>query len=68
MDQWYAPARFGLFYTWGMITGSEGSWKDHERPLRYDTVAAFEAEAKDPETIAANMVATAKRARRALCR
>jgi hypothetical protein len=62
VDQWYAPARFGLFYTWGMITGSKGSWKGYENPLRYDTVAAFEEAAKDPTVIAANMVATAKKA------
>ena len=62
VDQWYAPARFGLFYTWGMITGSEGSWEGHEKPLRYNSVEEFEAAAKDPDAIAANMVATAKKA------
>lgn len=62
VDQWYAPARFGLFYHWGMFTGSQGSGLGHENPLRYESVAAFEEAAKDPEAIAANMVATAKKA------
>jgi hypothetical protein len=62
VDQWYAPARFGLFYTWGMITGSKGSWAGYENPLAYNSVEEFEAAAKDPEAIAANMVATVKQA------
>ena len=62
VDQWYAPARFGLFYTWGMATGSTGSWAGQEHPLRYNTVEEFEAAAEDPDAIAANMVATAKKA------
>jgi alpha-L-fucosidase len=61
VDQWYAPARFGLFYTWGMLTGSKGSSRGSENPLRYDTVAAFEAAAQDPDAIAANMVSTVKK-------
>lgn len=61
VDQWYAPARFGLFYHWGMFTGSKGSWTGSETPLRYDTVAAFEEAAQDPEVIAANMVSTVKK-------
>ena len=59
---WYAPARFGLFYHWGMLTGSPGSSTHSENPLRYQTVAEFEAAARDPEAIAANMVATVKQA------
>ena len=62
VDAWYAPARFGLFYTWGMLTGSLGSSTHGEDPLRYNSVAEFEAAAKDPEAIAANMVATVKKA------
>jgi len=62
VDQWYAPARFGLFYTWGLATGSLGSWKDNEHPLAYNTVEEFEAAAGDPETVAANMVAAVKQA------
>jgi hypothetical protein len=61
VDQWYAPARFGLFYTWGLITGSGGSSRGDENPLKYNTVAAFEEAAKDPQAIAVNMVATAKK-------
>lgn len=62
VDRWYAPARFGLFYTWGMMTGSEGSSTGNEHPLRYETVEAFEAAANDPRLIAANMVAAVKKA------
>ena len=58
VDTWYAPARFGLFFTWGMITGSEG----YTGPLRYNTMAEFEAAAKDPDAIAANMVAVVMKA------
>jgi hypothetical protein len=62
VDTWYAPARFGLFYTWGMITGSKGLWAGYENPLPYNSVEEFEAAAKDPKAIAANMVATVKQA------
>lgn len=62
VDAWYAPARFGLFFHWGMFTGGQGSSTGKENPLRYNSVEDFEAAAKDPEELAANMVAVVKKA------
>lgn len=62
VDAWYAPARFGLLFHWGMFTGSPGSSTGKENPLQYNSVEEFEAAAKAPEAIAANMVAAVKKA------
>ena len=61
VGQWYAPARFGIFYHWGMFTGGGDSSNEEPHPFTYDTIADFEAAARDPEMIAGNLVATAKR-------
>jgi hypothetical protein len=57
VSQWYAPARFGLFCHWGLFTG--GGDANVNEPC-YNTIAEFEAAAKDPDVIASNLVATAK--------
>ncbi|MHB9133916.1 MAG: alpha-L-fucosidase [Armatimonadota bacterium] len=61
---WYAPARIGLFYHWGLFTGGGCSgppdWSPAwNQPFTYPTVEAFEAAAADPDAIARNMVDTA---------
>ncbi len=61
VNEWYAPARFGMFYHWGLFTGggsSEGNPKWHS-PLKYSTLADFEAAAA-PEEVARNLVALTK--------
>jgi alpha-L-fucosidase len=60
VSQWYAPARFGLFCHWGLFTGGGDSSTDEPQPFCYNTVAEFEAAARDPDLIASNLVATAK--------
>jgi len=61
--RWYAPARVGLFYHWGLFTGGGGSgpkdWPAWNQPFTYPTVEAFESAAADPDAIARNMVETA---------
>ncbi|MBR2426767.1 MAG: alpha-L-fucosidase [Lentisphaeria bacterium] len=63
VNQWFAPARLGIFFHWGFFTG--GGLTSHDKAmhksLRYRTVDEFEAAAPDPEVVAENMVATAKR-------
>src|ERR1700679_3948809 len=61
VSQWYAPARFGLFCHWGLFTGGGDSSTDEPHPFCYNTVAEFEAAAGDPDVMAGNLVATAKR-------
>lgn len=56
-SQWYAPARLGLFYHWGLYSGG-GSLED-DTPFVYPTVEAFERAMPDPWAVARNMVATA---------
>lgn len=60
VNEWYAPARFGLFVHWGLFTGGGDSSSNDPHPFAYNTPAEFEAAAKDPDLIASNMVATAK--------
>lgn len=63
VSKWYGPARFGLFYHWGLYTGGGSSESgEFNRPMRYDTVADFEAAAPAPQQLAANLVALAKSA------
>jgi len=59
---WYAPARLGLFYHWGLYTGggSTHANPEYRAPLTYADPAALEAAAPDPELVARNMVATAR--------
>lgn len=61
VDQWYAPARLGVFYHWGLFTGGGDSSTDEPHPFCYNAIEEFEAAAKDPEVIASNLVVTAKR-------
>lgn len=62
--RWYAPARLGLFYHWGIYTGggcaAPPDWGPvWHQPFVHPTVEAFEAAAPDPAAIARNMVDTA---------
>ena len=62
--KWFAPARFGLFYHWGLCTGggcthSDESWN---KPLKYPTVEALERAVPDSKLVAENMAAFALRA------
>ena len=59
-SQWYAPARFGVFYHWGMFTSGGSSSSQDPEPFHYNTIAEFEAAAPDPGLIASNLVATAR--------
>ena len=63
VNQWFAPARLGIFYHWGFFTGGGLTSCDatKHKPLRYKTVEELEAAAPDPELVAGNMVKTAKR-------
>jgi alpha-L-fucosidase len=61
VSQWYAPARFGLFCHWGLFTGGGDSSTSESHPFCYNTMAEFEAAANNPDVIASNLVATAKR-------
>lgn len=57
LSKWYLPARFGMFYHWGMYSGggsTEGG-KFHT-PLKHPTIEAFEAAAGDPAAVATNML------------
>ncbi len=61
VGEWYAPARFGLFCHWGLFTGGGDVEGGETRPsVYYNTIAEFEAAAKDPDVIASNLVNTAK--------
>lgn len=61
--KWFAPARFGLFYHWGLFTGG-GCTSSAERwqaPLKYPTPADLERAAPDPAAVAANLAENARR-------
>ena len=63
INRWYAPARLGLFYHWGLFTGGgmTTSSKNDYIPLTYSDINAFEAAAPEPEVVARNLVATAQK-------
>ena len=63
ISEWYGPARFGLFYHWGLCTGGGSGDRRPEFivPFKHDTVPDFEAAAGDPGTVARNMVDLAER-------
>ena len=59
--KWYLPSRFGVFYHWGLFTGGGCRAKTkYAKPLAYETPAAFEAAAPDPNLVARNFAASAK--------
>lgn len=55
--KWFAPARFGLFYHWGLFTG--GGDVTRNEPLTYRNTDEFERAVPDPVLVASNMVQTA---------
>ncbi len=62
VSEWYASARFGIFYHYGIYTGggcatSEGRYASE---LVHKTVEDFEAAAPEPRTVARNLAAAAK--------
>ncbi len=64
MMRWYAPARFGLFYHWGLYTGGGCSappgWGDiWYKDFVHPTVADLERAAPDPDAVARAMVGLA---------
>lgn len=60
--RWFAPARFGFFYHWGLFTGGGSSCSGSPAPvLRHASIAEFETAAPAAEVVARNMVATARR-------
>lgn len=63
VGKWFAPARLGIFFHWGFFTGGGLTAPDEtsHRPLRYKNVDEFESAAPEPEVVAENMVAAAKR-------
>jgi len=63
ISEWYGPARFGLFYHWGLCTGGGSGDRRPEFnvPFKHDSVPEFEAAAGDPGTVARNMVDLAER-------
>jgi alpha-L-fucosidase len=60
VSEWYGPARFGLFYHYGLYTGG-GSSEDgpFNARFRYESVADFEAAAPDPLLVAENLTSLA---------
>ena len=57
--QWFGPARFGLFHTWGLFTGGGNTYAGpRNRPLAYSTIREFEAAAPEPAVFAKNIIAT----------
>lgn len=60
--EWYGPARFGLFYHWGMFTGGGDSGaSERNSPLHYQSIEQMEADAGDPVAVAKNWIALAKK-------
>ena len=59
---WYAPARFGIFYHYGLFTGGgcATSGEKYRSPLAHPTVEAFEAATPDPRVVARNLAAAAR--------
>ncbi len=62
LERWFSPARFGLFFHWGLFTGGGNTHReaDQEHPLSYSTPEALEAAAPDPDAVAENMVRMAQ--------
>jgi alpha-L-fucosidase len=60
VNQWYGPARFGIFCHWGLFTGGGDSSTDEPQTFHYNTIAEFEAVAEAPEAIAHNLVTAAR--------
>ncbi|MBQ7722030.1 MAG: alpha-L-fucosidase [Kiritimatiellae bacterium] len=64
--KWYAPARFGVFYHWGLFTGGgcsiHGNEESQGSPLAFKTAAEFDAATPAPEVVARNMIDGAVRA------
>lgn len=62
--KWFAPARFGMFYHYGLYTGGGCSVaiEDdiYESRMKYETAEEFEAATPGPEAVAANMAQAAK--------
>jgi len=61
VNSWYLPARFGMFYHWGLFTGGGFASDDYNVPLKFSSVEEFEKAAPEPEVLAKNIVATTKR-------
>lgn len=59
---WYAPARFGIFYHYGLFTGGgcATSGDKYSSPLAHPTPDAFEAAAPDPRVVARNLASAAR--------
>lgn len=60
---WYAPARFGLFYHWGLFTGGGNTHSDPavDIPPKFKTPQELDAATDDPTLIAENMVSIAEK-------
>ncbi|MDL5054441.1 hypothetical protein QQ056_12920 [Oscillatoria laete-virens NRMC-F 0139] len=64
VHQWFAPARFGLFYHWGLFTGGGNSAKaEWGAPLHIPSIQALEQSSPPPAILARNLVATALKVR-----
>jgi len=55
-EDWFTPARFGMFYHWGMFTGGGSSTTGSNNLPYYKTVADFEEAAGTPQKFAENLV------------
>ena len=62
LARWFSPARFGLFFHWGLFTGGGNTHREpeQERPLACPSPEALEAAAPDPDAVAQNMVRMAE--------
>jgi len=61
VEEWFAPARFGMFYHWGMFTGGGSSTTGSKQLPHYPTIEAFEKETGAPEAFARNLVGLTRR-------
>ena len=59
-EQWYTPARFGMFYHWGLYTGGGSSSSSKPSPFHYKSIKEFEKAVGSAEKFAENLVAMTK--------
>jgi hypothetical protein len=55
-EEWFTPARFGMFYSWGMFTGGGSSTTGSKKLPYFETADAFEKAVGSPKVFAQNLV------------
>ena len=56
LERWFSPARFGLFFHWGLFTGGGNTHReaDQEHPLSYSTPEALTPDWYDRKSLKKN--------------